>query len=62
MGEPAAAEDTKAHQPDQPDTLLGGEYEVITLPKRGILFVEARVRDDLDVEVDTATVSFIRVI
>lgn len=41
---------------DQEDILLGGEYEVVTIKKSGTLFIEARIRDDLEEEVDTATV------
>jgi hypothetical protein len=38
------------------ESLLGGAYETVTTQKRGILFIEARIRNDLEVEVDTATV------
>ena len=38
------------------ETLLGGEYEMVSTQKRGTLFIEARIRDDLEEEVDAATV------
>ena len=37
-------------------SLLGGDYEVVTTKKRGTLFIEARIRDGLEDEVDASTV------
>ena len=41
------------------EALLGGEFEIVPTQKHGILFIEARVRNDLGVEVDTATVLYL---
>jgi hypothetical protein len=36
--------------------LLDGEYVVVTKKKLGTLFIEARIRDDVEEEMDTAKV------
>ena len=41
---------------DEKEALLGGEYEIVTNKNRGTLFIAARIRDNLEEEVDTATV------
>ncbi|KAG0651195.1 Pachytene checkpoint [Hyphodiscus hymeniophilus] len=35
--------------------LLEGDYEIVTTKKRGTIFIEARIRDELEDEVDVAT-------
>jgi hypothetical protein len=35
---------------------LTGDFEFVEPQKRGILFIEARMRDDLELEVDSAVV------
>lgn len=37
-------------------SLLDGEYVVVTNKKRGSLFIEARIRDDVEEEMNTAMV------
>jgi hypothetical protein len=43
------------------EALLGGDDEIVpsTTQKQGILFIEARIREDVEEEVDTATVFYI---
>lgn len=47
----------KAMNSGEGEALLGEEYEIVTTQKHGILFIEARMRDDLELEVDIATVT-----
>ena len=43
------------------EALLGGDDEIVlsTTQKQGILFIEARIRNDVEEEVDTAIVFYI---
>jgi hypothetical protein len=47
---------SKLDRSEEEASLLDGEYVVVTNKKLGLLFIEARIRDDVEEEMNTAMV------